>query len=48
VLGDWLAGMSPTELAEPEMQQLARLLDALTGRPRPSSGQGAGSPPGEG
>ena len=42
VLGDWLAGMSHAELAEPEMQQLARLLEALVARPRPRSDQGAG------
>ncbi len=33
VLGDWLSSMSPSELAEREMQQLLALLEALLARP---------------
>jgi hypothetical protein len=37
VLGDWLGGMSQTELEQPEMLQLSRLLVALQTRPAPWS-----------
>jgi hypothetical protein len=37
VLRDWLGGMSQAELAEPEMRQLLRLLEALLARPQQGS-----------